>query len=152
MDAILKNTLETFRNIEGNTVLVLQEIQNHYQYLPEEVLEEVSQSHRIPLADLYSVATFYSQFKFNKPGKYQIKVCHGTACHINGAVSLSEEIEDQLKIGPGETTEDGLFSLENVACLGCCSLAPVIMVNEDVYGNLDDKKISGILKKYRSMS
>lgn len=149
MDDLLVKNLEQYRNVDGNTILLLQEIQNHYQYLPEEILEEVAASYRIPLSDFYSVATFYSQFKFTKPGDFQIKVCHGTACHINGAVALSEALEESLDIAAGDTTKDGKFSLENVACLGCCSLAPVIMINEDVHGNLDDKKVVKILQQYR---
>ena len=148
MNVELNSILEKYKGVRGNTILILQEIQNKYQFLPEDVLQKVSDFNKIPLSELYGVATFYSQFKFNKPGEYQIKVCHGTACHINNAVRISEVIMEEIKINPGETTEDGKFSLDEVACLGCCSLAPVIMINERVYGNLDDKKLRKVLKEY----
>ncbi len=148
MDKQLDQLLEKYKDMKGNTIAILQGVQNLYKYLPEKALLRVSEYNNIPLSDLYGVATFYSQFKFNKPGKFQIKVCHGTACHINNAVRVSEVTEEELKIKPGETTEDGKFSLDDVACLGCCSLAPVIMINEQVYGSLDDKKIRKVLKSY----
>ncbi len=141
MEKELINHLTVTYESSGNTIVMLQEIQNHYGYLPEQVLEECSSLFKIPLADFYSVATFYAQFKFNKPGEKQIKVCHGTACHINGAQKLSDELEEHLHIKSGETTADGKYSIEDVACLGCCSLAPVIMVDDTVHGNLDEKKV-----------
>jgi NADH-quinone oxidoreductase subunit E len=148
METELRSHLDILKDQPGNTIRVLQRIQDHYSYLPEEILDEVSRRYHIPLSDLYSVATFYSQFKFNKPGELQIKVCHGTACHINGAEILSDTLRDVLDVKTGETTPDGKFSLEDVACLGCCSLAPVIMINERVFGNLDDKKVKRIIKDY----
>jgi len=148
MDKQLEKILEKYKDLQGNTIVVLQDIQALYGYLPKEALQQMSQKYSIALSEIYGVATFYSQFKFNKPGENQIKVCHGTACHINNAVRISQTVEDLLKIKPGETTEDGKFSLEDVACLGCCSLAPVIMVNGKVYGNLDEKKVKKILKGF----
>ncbi|MCP4130728.1 MAG: NADH-quinone oxidoreductase subunit NuoE [bacterium] len=148
MDDKLKEILENYKDVKGNTIAVLQAIQDHYTYLPAEALEQVSEYYHVSLAELYGVATFYSQFKFNKPGEFQIKVCHGTACHINSAVAISDSIEGELNIKAGETTEDKKFSLDNVACLGCCSLAPVIMINDKVYGNLDEKKVKKVLKEY----
>lgn len=148
MEEELRSELDILKDQPGNTIRVLQKVQDHYQYLPEEILDEVSRRFHIPLSDLYSVATFYSQFKFNRPGKFQIRVCHGTACHINGAEILSDTLRDILNLETGQTTPDGTFSLEDVACLGCCSLAPVIMINERVFGNLDDKKVKRIIKDY----
>ncbi len=148
MEEELRSELDILKDQPGNTIRVLQKVQDHYQYLPEEILDEVSRRFHIPLSDLYSVATFYSQFKFNRPGKFQIRVCHGTACHINGAEILSDTLRDVLNLETGQTTPDGTFSLEDVACLGCCSLAPVIMINERVFGNLDDKKVKRIIKDY----
>lgn len=148
MNRELDEFLDYYRDVKGNTILILQEIQNRYRYLPEDVLHRVSERNHIPLSELYGVATFYSQFKFNRPGELQIKACHGTACHINNAVRISEIIEDQLGVAAGETTVDGKFSLDDVACLGCCSLAPVIMINEKVYGKLDDKKLRKVLNSY----
>lgn len=149
MNNELRNLFSRFEHKKGNTILVLQEIQNLYQYLPEEALDRMAEYFHMPLSEIYGVATFYSQFKFNRPGKYQIRVCHGTACHINGAVEITRSIENTLDITDGMTTSDHLFSLDNVACLGCCSLAPVIMINDRVYGNLDDKKVKKILSEYR---
>ena len=147
MNKKLQNIIELNSDEPPNTIVILQKIQSYYGYLPTDVIEEVSTLCKMPLADLYSVATFYAQFKFTKPGEKQIKVCHGTACHINGAKNLSEELEDHLQIKNGETTKDGKYSLENVACLGCCSLAPVVMVNETVHGNLDEKKVIKAIKE-----
>lgn len=148
MDNQLKEILDRHKGKRGNTIVVLQDIQNLYQYLPEEALTQLSEYYHISLSEIYGVATFYSQFKFTKPGDYQVKVCHGTACHINGAVRISSTVEDMLKINAGETTLDGKFSIENLACLGCCSLAPVVMINDKVYANLDEKKVKKVLKAY----
>jgi NADH:ubiquinone oxidoreductase subunit E len=146
MDKNLRKIFDLYLNEKGIVIVVLQEIQALYGYLPEETLQEFANVYNLPLSEIMGVATFYSQFKFNKPGKHQIKVCHGTACHINGAVKISDTIEENLKIKPGETSEDGEFSLEDVACLGCCSLAPVVMVDDKVHGGLDNKKTKKILK------
>ena len=127
---------------------LLQEIQRRHGYLPEEILEAVAQVTGIPVSDLYGVATFYSQFRFTPSGKHLIKVCKGTACHVAGAEILFSAVSDELGIGEGGTTEDKLFSLESVACLGCCSLAPVVMISDKVYGKLTGAKIRKILKGY----
>jgi len=134
---------------EQSLIEILQNIQNKFSYLPKNELYKISKDNNISLAEIYSTATFYSQFKFNKPGKYQVKVCHGTACHINDAVSISNTVEDILNIKPGETDSEGIFSLENVACLGCCSLAPVIMINDKIYGKLDNKKLKKIINELK---
>ncbi len=133
---------------KGNTILILQEIQNTFGYLPEEALLYASEVFKKPISEFLSVASFYSQFKFYKPGKHQIKVCHGTACHINGAEEISSALEDALHIEAGKTTTDGDYSLDNVACLGCCSLAPVVMVDDDVYGKVKNNQIKKIINKY----
>lgn len=147
----LRVIFDKYKNVDGSTIMVLQEIQNLYGYLPDDAMKSASQYFSRSLAEIYGVASFYTQFRFNKPGKYQVKVCHGTACHINNAVKMSDTVEDLLGIGDGETTDDELFSLEKVACLGCCSLAPVVMVNEKVYGNLDEKKLKKIMREYQRM-
>lgn len=128
---------------------LLQEIQKRHGYLPEELLEAVACESGIPPADLYGVATFYSQFRFVPQGKYLIRVCKGTACHVAGADILLSTLREGLGISEGGTTEDGFFSLETVACLGCCSLAPVVMIGEKVYGKLTAGKVKKILKGYR---
>ena len=129
---------------------LLQEIQRRHNYLPEDLMEAVAKESGIPASRLFGVATFYSQFRFTPQGKHLIRLCRGTACHVAGAERLSSFISDELGIREGETTEDGLFSLEPVACLGCCSLAPVMMIDEEIYGKLSSKKTKEILKGYKN--
>ncbi|MEA3316377.1 MAG: NAD(P)H-dependent oxidoreductase subunit E, partial [Bacteroidota bacterium] len=124
---------------------------NIYGYLPEASFHKISEEAGLNLSELYGVATFYTQFRLHPVGKHIIKVCHGTACHVQNADSISESIEDFLKINDGETTDDNLFTLESVACLGCCSLAPVIMVGEETYGKLDGKKAVKIIRDIKKL-
>ena len=128
---------------------LLQQIQEEFGYLPREAIVKLSEYLGIPLSRIYGVATFYSQFNFQPLGKYVVKICRGTACHVNGAVNIVQELEDELGIKENETSEDGLVTLQPVACLGCCSLAPVIMVNEKVYGNLTTSAVRRIAKKIK---
>jgi len=104
----------------------------------------------IPAAEIYGVITFYSQFRLKPLGKFLIKVCDGTACHVNGSERIAGVIEDELQISGNDTTEDGLFTVQKVACLGCCSLSPVIMINDETYGRLTPKKVQQLLKEYKS--
>jgi NADH-quinone oxidoreductase subunit E len=127
---------------------VLQKIQEHFGYLPRPALEEVSRLMHIPLSRLYGVATFYAQFKMRPRGRFIIRVCKGTACHIQGSPKIAERIEEILGIESGETTADLRFTLEEVACIGACALAPVIMINDDPHGRLSPDKIKGILDNY----
>jgi NADH-quinone oxidoreductase subunit E len=144
-----RDVVDTVGRDPEYAIPLLQEIQKRHGYLPEDLLEAVACESGIPPADLYGVATFYSQFRFVPQGKYLIRVCKGTACHVAGADILISTLEDDLGISEGGTTEDGLFSLEIVACLGCCSLAPVVMIGEKVYGKLTAAKVKKILKGYR---
>ncbi len=128
---------------------VLQRAQEVYGYLPPEVLKEIAGGLRIPLSQVYGVVTFYAQFRLTPVGKNLIRVCHGTACHVQNAEGLTEAIEGELGIKSGETTSDRLFTIESVACLGCCSLAPVIMVGEKVYGKLSTDKVRKVVKEYK---
>ncbi|MBI3985760.1 MAG: NADH-quinone oxidoreductase subunit NuoE [Lentisphaerae bacterium] len=139
------------RNGKGRDlcVKILQELQAAYGYLPMAVLEYVAAHTEISRRQIYGVATFYDQFRFTPVGKHLIRVCHGTACHVNGAEGITETIEQFLKIKDGETTKDGLFTLESVACLGCCSLSPVMMIGETVYGRLTPDEARKILKQYK---
>ncbi len=132
-------------------IAVLQEVQDVYGYLPEPALEEISYGLNVPLARVYGVCTFYSQFRMAPLGKYIIKVCDGTACHVRGSNDLLEELKTQLGIHPGQTTEDGLFSFETVMCIGACGLAPVIMIGDETYGKLTPGKLSEVLDSYRRM-
>ncbi len=127
---------------------LLQEIQKRHGYLSQELVEAVAEEIKIPASRLYGVATFYSQFRFAPIGKHLIRVCKGTACHVAGAEKVYSIISEDLKVDEGGTTADGLFTLESVACLGCCSLAPVVMIDDNIYGKLSPAKMGKILKEY----
>lgn len=127
---------------------VLQKVQEHYGYLPRPAMEGVSRLMRIPLSRLYGVATFYAQFKIKPRGRNIIRVCKGTACHIQGSPKIAERIEDILGVQSGETTDDLRFTLEEVACIGACALAPVIMVNDNPHGRLTPDKVKAVLDSY----
>ncbi|MFC1584076.1 NADH-quinone oxidoreductase subunit NuoE [Fibrobacterota bacterium] len=129
---------------------ILQEVQEELHYLPEHCMRSTASHLEIPLSRVFSVATFYNAFSLIPKGKYNIQVCTGTACHIKGAGRLMDELYNQLSIKDGETTEDRHFSVETVRCLGCCSLAPVLMINGKTFGNLQPEKIKKILKQYKS--
>lgn len=133
----------------GSLIPLLQSAQDSYGYVPEKVINYISEFAEIPAAEIYGVVTFYSQFRLKPLGKYIVKVCEGTACHVNGAKSIVDMLLNELGIGVGETSDDGMFSLLSVACLGCCSLAPVMMVNEETFGSLTPDKVRKVLKKYR---
>jgi len=121
---------------QGALITVLQEVQAELGYLSGQTIEQISQTMKLPASQVYGVATFYTQFRLKPVGKHLMRVCHGTACHVSGAVKISQALEDELKVGDGETTEDGKFTMETVACLGCCSLAPVMMIDSETYGRL----------------
>ena len=137
----IKKIIKSFKYDKGALISILQEVQKKYGYLPKEAISSLAEELKISENEIYGVATFYSQFRFNKPGKYQIKACQGTACHVRGAKKILGDIEQNLKIRHGETTEDELFSLEKVACMGCCALAPVMVVNDKVYGTCTPTKV-----------
>ena len=132
----------------GNLIKALQAVQGLYGFVSDDAVRAVSGYFNVPLAEVEGVLSFYAQFKRVKPGRYKIAVCDGTACHIKGAPQITQWISSELGIEPGETDKDGLFSLEVVACLGCCSLAPVMSINGRVYGKLDRKGVARILKEY----
>jgi len=134
---------------EGKLIPLLQEAQQLDGYITRDRILEIHKKSGIPITHIYGVATFYAQFRFKPVGKNMVRVCHGTACHVSGAKDITAACEDFLAIPNGETTSDRLFTLETVACLGCCSLAPVIMINNDTFGNLAPKDIRKILNKYK---
>jgi NADH-quinone oxidoreductase subunit E len=140
---------EKWRDKKGSLIMVLHEIQNHYGYVPRDVSLELSRVLDIPLARIYEVITFYNYFKLEPPGKFTIAVCLGTACYLKGAADLVEEVKSLLSIKEGETTSDGLFHLDVVRCLGCCGLAPVMMINGQIYGKVKRNEVMGILSKYK---
>jgi NADH-quinone oxidoreductase subunit E len=133
----------------SSLIPLLQRTQERFGYLPRKVMEEIANYLGIPLSRVYGVATFYAQFRFEPLGKYVVKVCHGTACHVNGAVNIAQALKEVLGIEEGQTTEDSLVTLERVACLGCCSLAPVIMINEKVFGKLTPEKVRKLIKQLK---
>lgn len=146
----LDQILSKYEGMKGSLISILQDVQGLYEYLPIEALNYVSEKTGIKLAKIYGVATFYTQFRLDPVGKHVILLCQGTACHVNGSKAVEEAICEELEIGEGETTEDGLFTLTNVACLGCCSLSPVMMIDGEVYGKLTAKKAREILKEIRA--
>lgn len=142
--------LETYGNVPGSLITILQKAQDIYGYLSIDAINYISEKTGLMPAQIYGVATFYTQFRLSPIGKNLIMLCKGTACHVNGADMIEEAITEELAIGDGETTEDGLFTLNNVACLGCCSLAPVLMIKnsdgDETYGNLTKDSIKDILR------
>ncbi len=146
---LLDPLIEKYRNKNGITIPVLQGAQDIYGYIPREVFLRLSEELDLELSDLYGVATFYSQFRLAPVGKMIIKVCHGTACHVQNAGAITDALQEALKVEDGETTEDGLFTLESVACLGCCSLAPVMMIGDETFGKLTGNNAVKIIKELR---
>ncbi|MCX7779501.1 MAG: NADH-quinone oxidoreductase subunit NuoE [Negativicutes bacterium] len=146
--AQLDEMLAKYQGVKGALIPVLQEAQNMHGYLPKEVIERIAEKLDIPVSQIYGVATFYSQFHLNPRGRNIIRVCQGTACHVRGAKAVLKAIEDNLKIAAGGTTPDLKFTLETVACIGACGLAPVLMVNDDTHGRLTPEAIPEILAKY----
>ena len=146
--AQLDEVLAKYEGVKGALIPVLQEAQNAYGYLSKEVILYVSAKLGIPASQIYGVVTFYSQFHLNPRGKYIVRVCQGTACHVRGAKAILKALEDTLKISPGSTTSDLLFTLETVACIGACGLAPVMMVNDDTHGRLTPEADTQIIAKY----
>ena len=143
---LLADVLAKYGDTPTNLITILQKAQDIYGYLPKDVMYHIAENVGITPADVMGVATFYSQFRLTPIGKYLIMSCQGTACHVNGSERVSAAISEYLGIGNGETTEDGLFTLEEVACLGCCSLAPVIMINGEAYGNLTPDSAVEVIK------
>lgn len=137
------------KNDRSNLIALLQDVQDIYGYLPEEALKDISEHLNISLSSVYGVATFYNQFRLTPLGKNVIRVCRGTACHVKNSANLLIALENELGITAGKTTRDKLFTLETVACIGACSIAPVININDEYYGRVTVKEIPKILNKYR---
>lgn len=149
-EARLKEIIAEHKGQKGALMPVLQQAQEVYGYLPFEVQQIISEGLEIPMAEIYGVVTFYSQFTINPKGKYKVSVCLGTACYVKGAGDVFDRLSQQLGIEGGECTADGKFSLEACRCIGACGLAPVITINDDVYGRLVPNDIDDILKKYEA--
>ena len=141
----IPSRLKDFEKERGKLIPILQMIQDNLAYLPPEVIAIVADYLDLTESDVYGVATFYNQFRFNPPGKNPIKVCLGTACHVKGGDIILENFERKLKIEEGETTPDREFSIERVACVGCCAIAPVALVGETVHGNMAPSKVEGLI-------
>ena len=147
-EAQLKAVIEAKKSIPGSLMQVMQDAQEIYGYLPLEVQQIIAEGMGVSVEEVYGIATFYAQFALSPKGKYNISVCLGTACYVKGAQKLLDRLIAVLGIQPGDCTADGKFSLEACRCIGACGLAPVLTVNEDVYGRLTDKDIDGIIAKY----
>ena len=138
--SLIKNVLDQYKDKPGSLITVLQKAQEIYGYLPTDVIYHIADVMKTTPAEVMGVATFYTQFRLKPVGKYLIMLCQGTACHVNGSERIESAICQRLGICDGDTTQDGMFSLKNVACLGCCSLSPVMMINGETYGSLTPQK------------
>ena len=148
--SLLNDVLDKYASVKGSLITILQKTQEIYGYIPTDAIYYIAEKTGLTPAKILGVATFYSQFRFQAVGKYLIMICKGTACYVNGAERIIEAVQEELGIGDNQTTEDGLFSLSLVSCLGCCSLAPVMMINEDTYGSLTPDKVKQILRDIRA--
>ncbi|MBN1360872.1 MAG: NADH-quinone oxidoreductase subunit NuoE [Sedimentisphaerales bacterium] len=142
----------THEHPDSYLIAVLHRTQELYGYLPTEVMDEIAQEMGIPTAHIWGVATFYHYFNLAPPGKHVISVCLGTACYVRGAAQILQTIKDELKIDVGDVTEDGLFSLQPARCLGACGLAPVVMIDDKIHGELTPKKVTQLINQYRKQA
>ncbi len=145
----VQDIIDKHRNTDGAVMPILHDINGAFNYLPEAALREIAKEMDVPLSTVFRIATFYNAFSLTPVGKNRITICTGTACHVKGADGLREAFEPALNIKSGETTADGLFTLEEVRCIGCCGLAPVLTVNEDVHGLMTKKKVPELIKHYK---
>lgn len=145
--SLLSDVIEKYAKVKGSLITILQKAQDIYGYLPTDVIYHIAEKTNLSPAEVMGVATFYTQFRLKPVGKYLIMLCQGTACHVNGSERIETAITDRLGIKDGETTKDGMFSLKNVACLGCCSLSPVMMINGETYGSLTPEKAVAVIEK-----
>ena len=144
-DEFLKKLNEEYLPVKDNLIQMLNEIQEHYGYVPMEAQKWLSEYLNLPMAEIYGVVTFYSRFSLEPQGKYKISVCLGTACFVKGSQKIMDRLTDRLKIEPGETTKDGIFTIEQTRCVGACGLAPVFTVNGEVYGKATVQKLDRVL-------
>ena len=145
----LKEVIASYKDTQGAMMPVLQKAQEIYGYLPIEVQTIIAEGLGVSLEEVYQVVTFYAQFALNPTGKHRVAVCLGTACYVKGAQVILDELEKELGVKAGGTTQDGVFTLEATRCLGCCGLAPVLMIDDEVYGRLVPEDIKDIVAKYR---
>lgn len=145
----IKSFVDNYNCEKSALIAILQDIQDEYNHLPQKALNIVSRMLKVPLADILSVGTFYSGFSLEPKGDHVVTVCLGTACHVRGGPKILREFEQKLGVEAGHTTEDRQFSLETVACLGCCAIGPVVVVDNDYHAQTSIRKVDGIIKKYR---
>jgi len=141
--------LDKFPDATGNLIAILHEVQNHFRYVPEAELRYISKKIDVPITQIYSIVNFYNRFSLTPKGKNEVSVCLGTACHVSGAERVIDEMGEKLNIRAGETTDDLSFSLNEVRCIGACSLAPAVVINEETYGKVTPKQVGKILNEYR---
>lgn len=149
LDSEIIGLVEKFGRTRSALIPILQEVQNTYGYLSREAVILIGKHLDLPASKIYGVATFYNQFRFQAPGKFHVQVCRGTACHVKGSLAVLDAFRRELKIEPGAVTRDGLFSLEVVACIGACGLAPVIAINGEFHANVDSDMVRKILREYK---
>ena len=147
--SLMDPLIAKYKGKKGSVIPLLQGTQELFGYIPTEAFKKISKETDLKISDMYGVATFYAQFRLKPVGKHIIKVCHGTACHVQNANAITDSLKEALGVNDGETTPDGLFTLESVACLGCCSLAPVMMIGNDTYGKLTGGQSVKIVKNIR---
>ncbi len=145
----LQQLLQKYPKHRSSVIPLLQEIQEHYGYISAPAVDAMAEYLDISASEIYGVASFYTQFKFTPPGKYIIQICQGTACHVRASSIVLEALREELNIEPGHTTPDGLFTLERVACVGCCALAPVMVINGKVYAQMTQEKVREVIDEYR---
>jgi len=147
-DEKMEQILNKYTKDKSNLIQILNEVQESYGYISKKSQLAISEYLNMPMAEIYGVITFYSRFTLAPKGKYNISICLGTACFVKGAQSILDRAKERLKIGPGEDTEDGKFSIDDVRCVGACGLAPVFMINDEVYGNATVKQFDEVIDKY----
>lgn len=147
----LQEIIEKYKDTRGALIPVLHEAQELYGYLPLTVQKKISEGLNVPLSEIYGVVTFYTQFSLKPKGEYKVSVCLGTACYVKGSKQILDKLQEKLGIGVGDCTEDGKFSLDACRCVGACGLAPVVMINDDVYGRLTPDDVDKVLEKYRNL-
>ncbi|MCX5884809.1 MAG: NADH-quinone oxidoreductase subunit NuoE [Proteobacteria bacterium] len=145
----IDSIIEKYKGEKGLLISLLQDIQTEVNYLPREILIKVSKEMDIPLSQVFSVATFFKAFSLKPRGRHLINICLGTACHVRGAISILGKIERELNIKVGDTTKDFRFTLETVRCVGCCSLSPVVVIDENTHGRVNQEKVFTVLENYR---
>lgn len=151
IDEKLEKIAKKYKNVEGGIISALHEVQDTYGYISSTAQKYLSKELNVPMSEIYGIITFYSRFSLVPKGKYNIQVCMGTACYVKGSEKVLNRFKEKLGIKEGETTSAGKFSIESVRCIGACGLAPAIVINEEVYGKMDEKKVDELIEKYSKM-